>query len=276
MSTNIESGKLDPAIKADLLNDWNNFKFWGALVGNAVSTHYMVVASIAASTFSLFCYVHAITVFESYGIDFLHVANISDIYTVALSTGVISSISLNVILILLIVLTLITVPKAMRRFANGGLRDRIMITAPVSGILVSLALLYSLSIGQKTVPLLSYAESPFLARYRLVTDTTQGNNECIGIMLSTSNNVISWSYSRHQIEIIPKSKLEKIEFVLRAPLTSSLWYPSQKSLSERLEELELVSADQISWTKALKEKCNQIVELSPLLEQEISNLKRKL
>ncbi|MFV8461630.1 hypothetical protein ACNO7T_10785 [Vibrio campbellii] len=280
MSTDIKREKLDPVFKSDLLAQWSFIRYWGASILNVVSTHYVAITSIAVSIFSLVSYIHAVRVFDSLGIEFLHVADISDIYTVALSTGVISSIGLFVILILTGFLTVITVPTALKRFSKDRHIIKMIGLVPVCGVFVSIALLYPLSFGYQQDPSASYYASPFLPRYRLITDKTQTDNECVGLIFSTSSNIISWSYSRKQIEIIPKSKLSKLEFVLKSPLAYNQWFPTQRqSVSDRLKELNQISKSRIYWSNAVEEKCGQEFEMNPfntLIDDEISTLKHQL
>ncbi|EGQ8512306.1 hypothetical protein GQ852_18365 [Vibrio parahaemolyticus] len=240
---------------------------------NIVSQHYVVMSSMLISIFSILCYLHAQSVFGEFGLNFLHFASLSDIYSIAISSGVVSATLAKALLLSSVLLLIISIPRIRQYFVSKGRFYKVLWVVIVVAFLFILQL-----IGQKQKEIMM-ARSLFQpadvkqARYQLITSDDREGRGCVGLLAGTSTNLITWNYQSSQIEIIPKSRVIRVDLAVRAPLH---YVPNfrrkNQSSEERLQELIWILNNHNEWTALLKLKCAENIAVDPMLGQEIKRL----
>ncbi|EIO5099296.1 hypothetical protein [Vibrio parahaemolyticus] len=269
--------EIDPEIKLDVTKNLNVLRDWLTIVIRLASDHYFLLASVSASLFTLLCYLHANELFGDYGIEFLHVADLSDVYSVALSSGVVFSLVHQTMMLLLFGVFIMTFPSILRKLKKEGKIGKVitfMFGFLSLLIVVLLILLSNLSHEVNMTRPIEVQTSERLPRYRLITEQDQLGRGCVGIIASTSDNVVTWNYETSQFELIPKSKVVRMDFVLRAPIA---YYPHTRprglSFSSREKDLEWALKNNLEWQKALKRKCGETVDITSMLQKELGRIK---
>ena len=269
--------EIEPEIILDVTNKVKILKYWLTIVIRLASNHYILLSSLSASLFTLLCYLHADDLFRNYGIEFLHVANLSDIYSVALSSGVVLSLFRQTLFFLLFFVFMMTFPLIFRKLKeNGKIGKVIIFMCGISALLIIslLFLLNKLSHKMNMTRTIEIQISDRLPRYRLITEQDQLGRGCVGIIASLSNDVVTWNYGTSQLELIPKSKVVRMDFVLRAPISYNHYNRTQGlSFSSIEKDLEWTLKNNVEWEKILQIKCGEVVDITSMLEKELDRIK---
>ncbi|RPA58879.1 hypothetical protein EGC86_18450 [Shewanella frigidimarina] len=255
-------------------------KYWLLKLGSLLSAHYVMFTSLLATIFTILCYWHAESVFEQYGLNFLYFASISDIYSIALSTGVISASIFKAIILSIIVMLAVSIPKANIQLKQSGKFGKVLKWLYIL-MLILLCITFYFILSQKHQEQMTRPLEPEInkqvARYTLLSSDSPSGRGCVGIISGTTSNIITWNYKENQVEIIPRSRVTRTDLMLRAPMKYVPNFIKRgQSQSERLQELKWIKANNLEWTKLLKKKCNETVELHPMLEKEIARINNYL
>ncbi len=271
--------EIDPEIKLEVTKKFRVLRDWSTIVIRLASDYYFLLASMSASLFTLLCYLHANNLFGYYGIEFSHISNlsVSDIYSVALSTGVLLSIFRQTMILLIIAIFAMTFPSVLKKLKREGRIGKVIIFfgGGVS-LLIAVSFVLFIKLGHEVdmTRAIEVKTSDRLPRYRLITDQDKLGRGCVGIIASTSDNVVTWNYEASQLELIPKSKVLRMDFVLRAPISYSPHTRARGlSLSTRKQDLEWALKNNLDWQKALQRKCGQTVDITSRLEKELERVK---
>lgn len=271
---------LDSGDRPNMLMELKVYKYWFLKLVKLLSEHYVVVTSILATVFSVLCYFHAEAVFEHFGLNFLHFANISDIYVIALSTGVIAATLLKAIFLALFIFVIFTTPTIKKRLQEQGFMTKVIKLMFITIIIMFTGVIYLMSVrsyeAKMTRSMESHANEQ-LPRYRVLTTDDPKGRGCIAILTAVANNIVTWNYEANQVEVIPKSRIIRTDFILRAPLRyiPNLIRKGQSS-SGRMQELEWVKKNHLEWGELLKSKCNEDFKINSKLDDEMARLRSYL
>ncbi|EHH2451484.1 hypothetical protein MPV89_004380 [Vibrio vulnificus] len=243
-------------------------KLWTVL-----SEHYVVLSSMLISIFSLLCFVHAQTVFEQFGLNFLYFSSLSDIYSIAIATGVVSSTLIKAMMLSLFLFAAFNIREIRRYLVSKGKFFK-LIWVLLAMSLVILFMFIARKQQELTMSRSLYQPAEVKqARYRLITSDDQSGRGCISLLAGTSSNLITWNFSNNQVEIIPKARVIRTDLIVRAPLRYVPNFQRQsQTREERLQELNWILKNHEEWKSLLTEKCGESYEINPMIKQEIKRL----
>jgi hypothetical protein len=248
-------------------------KYWLSKLVSQLSLHYVIFTSLLATTFSILCYWHAQSVFEEYGLNFLYFASISDIYSIALSTGVISASIVKAIFLSLSITIVVMIPK----LKNSGKFGKVLTFIFTLLAFIFIYIIFLQRHQDKMTRSIEPEINKRVARYTLLTSDSALGRGCVAIISGTASNIITWNYKEKQVEIIPRSRITRTDLNIREPMKYVPNFIKQnQSHSDRLQELKWIKANNLEWIELLKNKCSETVELHPMLEKEIVRIESYL
>lgn len=249
---------------------------------DAILKHYVIIASVFVMLASVACYLYVTSVFHEVGLNYFDFLDLSDIYSVALSKGIIRtvfvivtlSVAFVVVLAACVLCSIIYIGDKIDTLEPERVKQIILLVFMLSFLVFIFAMKQIAGENEKEQSLSERFK--YDSRYQLLTSEKQAEQSCVAIFATSSDNYITYNYKQNTIEIVPKSKVNRIDLIEKSFPSYSVRYPKRgASNNERVAYLEDIKNSQLEWIARVNSKCMQNISLDNHIQNAIDMISDK-